>query len=87
MAWTHVADTFPVAKKRHRCVACLEFIEVGEKHLSRFGYDDDGPVTSRWHPECEEYAFIDGPDYDLTPGSFSREEAKEWISPPKDSPE
>lgn len=80
MSWVHTSDTFPRARKQYRCRGCYEPIEKGEVHLARRGFDCDGPLTTRWHKECEEYAFIDGGPYDSSPGAFTRVEAKAYIS-------
>lgn len=76
---SHLSDSFPAARQRYRCVGCWEFIEVGEKHLARRQVDGGLHSTSRWHPECEAFAFADGvTEYEDVPGAFSRKEATEY---------
>lgn len=81
MSWTHFSDANPRAMKRYRCVGCWEWIEAGERHLHRTGVLDGEMSSSRWHPECEEFAFSDGDDtYDSPPGQFTRKEAQEHVA-------
>lgn len=84
MSWAHVSDRVVTSRKRHRCRVCWLNIEVGEQYLVRFGYDDDGPVTSRFHLDCEEYTakFWVGSDSDAwesAPGQVSRREVREAL--------
>jgi hypothetical protein len=53
MSWTYLSDTNPKARKDHRCVLCDLIIPKGTVHVARRGVDDDGPVTSRMHTDCE----------------------------------
>lgn len=53
MSWHHVEDTTPRARKPHRCYVCGDPILVGEKHVRRFGYHEEGPISIRMHVECE----------------------------------
>jgi len=54
MTWHHVEDRILKARKRHLCGLCGQPIEVNWRYLSRFGFDDDGPMTSRMHVSCEQ---------------------------------
>lgn len=64
MSYQLIRESWPVARKVHRCIWCGESIKVGEKHryeVSRY----DGLQFNRWHAECEEDAqeyFRDGED-------------------------
>lgn len=51
--WTHVEDKERIARKRHVCHLCGQWIEPGWKYIKRFGFDDDGPVKQPMHIECE----------------------------------
>lgn len=53
MSWSHVEDRIHVARKRHVCVLCGQHILPGTQYLTRFGYDDDGPIRSCMHIDCE----------------------------------
>ena len=83
MSWTHFRDEHPRARKPYICCGCGTRIEIGEIHLYRVGaWQGDGLTTSRWHPECERFAFSDPsePIYESPPGCFSRKEAMEHYS-------
>ena len=62
-----IRESFPVARKAHRCIWCGESIPIGEKHryeVSTFG----GMQNHRWHMECDEAAADyfnsgDGPEF------------------------
>ena len=62
-----IRESFPVARKPHRCVWCGESIPVGLKHrheISAF----DGIQDHRWHLECDKAAQDyfnsgDGPEF------------------------
>jgi hypothetical protein len=51
--WVHSKDLRPKARKVHRCYLCGESIEIGEVHVRRFGFGEDGPSNFRMHAECE----------------------------------
>lgn len=53
MSWTHSGDETPKARKPHRCFLCERPIPVGEKHVKRSGFDQDGPASFRMHAACE----------------------------------
>lgn len=55
MSYSLIKETWPVARKQHRCIWCGEAIEVGLKHrheISRY----DELQDFRWHLECSEDA-------------------------------
>ena len=62
-----IRESFPVARKKHRCIWCGESIQVGLKHrheISKF----DGLQDHRWHLECNEasaeyFNSGDGPEF------------------------
>lgn len=62
MDYSLIRESFPLARKSHKCVWCGQAIEPGEKHrheISRY----DGLQDFRWHLECDEAAkevFADG---------------------------
>lgn len=60
MSWTWIRDSSPRARKAQSCCICSELIPVGERHIARSGFGDDGPETVRMHNECAEYADSDG---------------------------
>lgn len=44
-----------VARKRHRCTSCGEWIEPGETYKRWASIETgDSPLTSKMHPECLE---------------------------------
>jgi hypothetical protein len=47
-----LGESTPVARTRHRCDWCSEFIEPGEKY-QRYSAPFDGRMqTTKMHPEC-----------------------------------
>ena len=55
MYYTLLKETFPVARREHKCIWCGQKILVGEKHRhERSVYD--GIQDHRWHLECNEVA-------------------------------
>ena len=62
-----IRESFPVARKQHRCIWCGEAILVGVKHwheISKY----DVLQNHRWHQECREASceyFLngDGPEF------------------------
>ena len=61
-----IRESFPVARKAHRCIWCGESIPVGLKHryeVSMFGELQ----RHRWHLECDKdaakYFAEDGPEF------------------------
>lgn len=43
------------ARKRHRCDACLKFINPGETYLRAAGVSDGEFCSGAYHPECREW--------------------------------
>ena len=52
MSYTLLAETYPAARKRHRCVWCGEFIEIGERYTHEKSVYDGGMQDHKWHNEC-----------------------------------
>ena len=67
MDYVLIRESFPVARKPHRCIWCGETITIGTKHrreISKY----DGLQDHRWHQECREASFDyfctgDGPEF------------------------
>ena len=66
MSYRFISESFPIARKQHRCIWCGETILVGLKHrreISKFDEFQD----HRWHMECfsdaQEYFVSDGPEF------------------------
>jgi hypothetical protein len=63
----------PKARKRHRCVWCGEWIEVGETHVRAVGVYYGDFQSDRFHDECDKASrdfFRENEEFD--PGSFKR---------------
>lgn len=52
MSYTLLAETFPVARKRHRCIWCGQVIQLGEKYRRIRSVYDGCMQDQKWHPEC-----------------------------------
>lgn len=73
MSSTLLSESFPVARKRHRCIWCGDAIDPGTKYRrERSVYD--GMQDHAWHLECDSDAkecFADG-DVEFMPYSAER---------------
>lgn len=68
------------ARKKHRCVLCVEPINAGELYDIRTGVDQGDCWTMKMHPECQAYERIPGAvceDWydDICEAAFTREQA------------
>lgn len=41
-----------VARKQHKCIACLHAIPLGEKYIQQTGIHEDSHFRNRYHNEC-----------------------------------
>lgn len=55
MTYTLLVETFPVARKDHKCIWCGQIIIKGEKHRHEKSVYD-GIQDHRWHLECNKAA-------------------------------
>lgn len=80
MSYQLIKETFPVARKQHRCIWCGEAILIGEKHrheISKF----DELQDHRWHVECQEASteyFLAGDGPEFSAYENERPDTKEW---------
>lgn len=67
MHYQLIKESFPVAKKEHRCIWCGEDILKGEKYRKEVSVFN-GIQHHSWHLECnsasEKYFQEDGPEFD-----------------------
>lgn len=56
MGYVLIRESFPIARKPHRCIWCGETITVGIKHCHEISKYDD-LQDHRWHQECREASF------------------------------
>lgn len=73
MSYHLIRESFPFARKPHRCIWCGQSISVGEKHrheISRY----DGLQDHRWHLDCNSDAasYFSNGDEEFTPYSAER---------------
>lgn len=61
MSYALLRDSWPIARKKHRCIWCGEFILVGEKYRREQSVYDGEFQNHAWHPECN----TDAQDYFL----------------------
>lgn len=50
--YTLLSESFPVARKQHRCIWCGESILPGEKYRDERSIFDGEFQYHKWHPEC-----------------------------------
>ena len=53
-----ISDTWPIARKEHRCVLCHRIIRVEEKYHRQWNIWDDGPYTWKGCAHCSAMARI-----------------------------
>lgn len=54
MSYTLLSESFPTARKRHRCIWCGQYIEPGDKYRRERSVSDGDMQDHKWHPECDE---------------------------------
>lgn len=54
MSYTLLSESWPVARKQHRCIWCGQRIEPGEKYRRERSVYDGAMQDHKWHPECDE---------------------------------
>jgi hypothetical protein len=65
----HCTPIHPVARKRHRCIACYFDIQISERYTQQSGFYDGAPYRNRFHNECfESMADDECGDFEFTPG-------------------
>ena len=53
--YTLIRETWPKARKPHRCIWCGQIIPIGEQHCHEVSRYDDFQ-DYRWHRECRDEA-------------------------------
>lgn len=56
MAWQHLRDDHPSARKPHRCYLCEQEIASGERHVYRTGLSGREFTSFRMHEKCSRLA-------------------------------
>lgn len=56
MAYALLRDSWPVAKKQHRCIWCGEGVLAGEKYYREQSIYEGQMQNHAWHEECIEDA-------------------------------
>lgn len=76
MSWFNSQTQDVKARKRHRCTWCGQSILPGAIYKRWVCIGDDGPLTTKMHPACEQamkrYAKQAGGEYEYDPYSFTR---------------
>jgi hypothetical protein len=52
MSYELLSETYPVARKDHRCIWCGQKIAKGEKYTAERSVFDREIQNHHWHPEC-----------------------------------
>lgn len=75
MAWQHLSDSRPKARKRHSCYLCCNSIQPGQVYVRRNGVEGREFHSVAMHLECEEqtrdWDYIDWECF--TPGDWPDE--------------
>lgn len=75
MSYTLLSESFPVARKQHRCIWCGEAILPGEKYRSERSVFEGDMQNHKWHLECDEAAtaeWSEGADAEFSPHDNER---------------
>lgn len=76
MSYRLLRDSWPVARKAHRCIWCGQTISVGERYRNEYSVYDGAFQNHHWHSECDADAreyFSDGDgDDEFIPYSAER---------------
>ena len=65
----HRTPVYPVARKRHRWIACYGPIPVSERYTQQSGFFEGSAYRSRYHDEC--WATLsEGDDFEFLPGEL-----------------
>ena len=48
-----ISESFPCARKPHKCIWCGERIVVGEKYRRERSVFDDNMQDHKWHLDCD----------------------------------
>lgn len=54
MSYTLLSESFPKARKEHRCIWCGQTIQIGEKYRREKSVYDGEFQDHKWHLECNE---------------------------------
>jgi len=79
MSYSLIKETWPVARKRHKCIWCGESILPSEKHRHEISNYCGELQDHRWHAECDEAAgehFSNGEE-EFAPYDNDRPDTKE----------
>jgi hypothetical protein len=75
MSYALLSDTWPRARKQHRCIWCGEPIAVGETYRHERSVYDGAMQDHKWHRECDadfRESLDDGGDEEFLPYSAPR---------------
>jgi hypothetical protein len=77
MSYTHLSDSSPTSRKRHRCIWCGQFIEAGDRYERTASIYDGEFQSDAWHPECraamlDEMHASPGGDFEFFPHENER---------------
>lgn len=56
MTYALLSESWPVARKQHRCIWCGEPIPIGEKYRREYSVFDGHFQNHAWHSECDDDA-------------------------------
>lgn len=56
MSYTLLSQTYPKARKVHRCIWCGQKIDKGETYVNEHSVFDGEMQNHHWHHECLDYA-------------------------------
>jgi hypothetical protein len=58
VSYALLSESWPIARKQHRCIWCGQHIEPGEKYRRERSVYDGEMQDHKWHPECDADAAV-----------------------------
>ena len=52
MSYTLLSETYPIARKEHRCIWCGQMIHKGDQYIAERSVFDGDMQNHHWHYEC-----------------------------------
>ena len=76
MGYTLLSETYPIARKSHRCIWCGQTISKGEQYVAERSVFDGDMQNHHWHYECLNDAH-QNTDYEWEFAPYSNERPEE----------
>ena len=58
MSYSLIRESYPVARKPHKCIWCGQAIEAGAEYIDERSVYDGNMQNFAWHPECRRDSMV-----------------------------